>query len=66
MNHCYLLLGRGGSNGYLGNAQMNCYIFMVVLPLHLGGREALKIERELLAMKSKEQSLWLLTNKEYM
>ena len=23
----------GRSNGYLGNAQMNCYIFMMVLPL---------------------------------
>ena len=28
---CPLSAG-GGSNGFLGNAQMNCYIFMVGLP----------------------------------
>ena len=29
------LSAGGGSNGYLGNAQMNCYIFVLGLPLAL-------------------------------
>ena len=33
----------GGSNGYLGNAQMNCYIFMVVLPLVCSNNQPVKI-----------------------
>ena len=38
-----LSAGGGGSNGYLGNAQMNCYIFMVVLPLVSSNNQPVKI-----------------------